>query len=82
MKGAHRERILERMKAKGFVTRAELASQPRLYGLHYDRRIRELDKDYKIERVFDNLEDNTKYIERWVFKGAHVTGQMKLEGVA
>lgn len=82
MKGAHRERILERMKAKGYVTRAELASAPRLYGLHFDRRIRELDNEYQIERVFDNLEDGTKYIVKWVFKGAHVTGQMPLKGVA
>lgn len=79
MKTNHRTNILDDFEARGRLTRDELMSDKKRYGLHYDRRIRELDQVYCIEREWADTSDESHYIKAWKYIGPWVTGQLDLE---
>ena len=77
MKTAHRTNILTDFEAHGRLTRDTMMADRKRYGLHFDRRIRELDLEYEIDREWADTTDG-HYIEAWVYKGPKTLGQMDL----
>jgi len=77
MKPTHQRNILEDFQTKGRLYREDLMNNRKRYGLHFDRRIRELNKFYLIEREYKG-KGQEKYIDSWVFKGSRDDGQMIL----
>ena len=77
MKPNHRQNILDDFLALGRLDRDRLMADRKRYGLHFDRRIRELDNEYLIERVWTG-EGGERYIRAWIFAGAKDKGQLDL----
>ena len=79
MKTDHRTNILADFEDFGILTREKLMANRKRYGLHFDRRIRELDLDHDIEREWADTSDEGHYIKAWKYIGPWVTGQLDLE---
>jgi len=81
LKPGHRQNILDDLLEKGMLWRYALEADRGRYGLDFTRRIRELDKDYEIERTKERLPDGTEYVKAWVFVCARINPQKTLPGL-
>ncbi len=77
MKPNHYTNILDDFMTKGILYRDDLMNNRSRYGLHFDRRIREIDLLYKVEREWS--QEGERYIKAWVYLGPKDDCQMNLE---